>query len=80
MRCCQQKGLDVLAGRRLLEPADHEALPAVLGGLQDRQRAALRAVGQQERRPQQFLAVRPAVQVHARATACSISGRWSRIA
>jgi hypothetical protein len=38
--CPQQERFDVLAGRRLLEPADQRALPAVLGGVQDRQRLA----------------------------------------
>ena len=41
----EQERLDVLARRRLLEPADHRRLPAVLGGVQDRQRLAAGPVG-----------------------------------
>ena len=60
----QQKRLDVLAGRRLLEPADHRRLPAVLGRVQDRQRLAARPVAQQQRRAEQVLPVLPAMHVH----------------
>ena len=44
----KQKRLDMLRRRRLLKPADHRALPAVLCGMQDRQRLAARPVAQQQ--------------------------------
>jgi hypothetical protein len=50
----EQKRLDVLAGRRLLEPADHRALPAVLGRLQDRERFAFRPVAQEQSRAEKI--------------------------
>ena len=60
----EQKRLDMLAGRRLLKPADHRALPAVLGGVQNRQRFAPRPVAQQQRRAKQILPMPPAMHVH----------------
>jgi hypothetical protein len=54
----------VLGRGRLLEPADHGRLPAVLGGVQDRQRAASGPVAQEQSRAQEVLTVLAAVDVH----------------
>src|ERR1700683_4649526 len=66
-----EERIDVFGGWRFLQPANHRGLPAMLGGLKNRQCPALRPIAKKKDDPEQFRPIDASMQAE-----CACRGRF----